>query len=210
MGTSATELSRKYASYSGTDIRISIEGEVVGEAQAISYAVQREKSAVYTMGWVDPRSFSRGKRAIAGTIVSMMFDEHITQKTPFKDIRFLADRDEMYPGVADLNDASSTADFETLDPTYVFDAGDLTGAYTVASAWYVDQLPPFDIVLVAANEYGSAATMRIYGVEILNEGTGMSVDDMNIENQMTYVARGILPWQKLGTWDFDTGAFSKA
>ena len=44
---------------------------------------------------------------------------------------------------------------------------------------------PFDVVIVAANEYGQAATMRIYGIEILNEGSGFSIDDIVIENQMT-------------------------
>jgi len=36
--------------------------------------------------------------------------------------------------------------------------------------------------------------MRIYGVEILNEGTGMSVDDIVNESQMTFVARHVTPW----------------
>ena len=79
----------------------------------------------------------------------------------------------------------------------------------LSGATYVDQLPPFDIVIVAANEYGKAATMRIYGVEILNEGSGFSIDDIVIENQMTYVCRTILPWQKMGEWS-STGAFTAA
>ena len=48
--------------------------------------------------------------------------------------------------------------------------------------------------------------MRIYGVEILNEGSGFSIDDIVIENQMTYVCRTILPWQQLGQWDLDTAS----
>ncbi len=36
--------------------------------------------------------------------------------------------------------------------------------------------------------------MRILGLEILNEGSGVSIDDMVLEQQMTYVARQIFPW----------------
>ena len=67
--------------------------------------------------------------------------------------------------------------------------------YAVAPVFYVDQILPFDVSIVAANEYGSSAQMRLYGCEILNEGSGFSIDDMVIENQMTYVCRTILPWR---------------
>ncbi len=40
----------------------------------------------------------------------------------------------------------------------------------IATPWYSDQILPFDITLAAANEYGSAAAAKLYGVEILNEG----------------------------------------
>jgi hypothetical protein len=206
MSTSSTELSRQYTSFSGVDIRAVVDGEPIGSLQAVSYAVQREKAPIYVMGRVDPLSFSRGKRGIAGTLVTLMLDQHVMFSTPFRDKRFVADNDEIFPDVQDLNDASSTADL--TDPDAVFDAGDLSANYSVRGAWYVDQLPPFDIVIVAANEYGKAATMRIYGVEILNEGSGFSVDDVVIDNQMTYVCRTILPWQRLGEWNFASGAFA--
>ena len=203
MSTTSLELSRQYTSFSGVDIRAVIEGETLGALQAISYAVQREKAPIYVMGRVDPLSFSRGKRGIAGTIITLMLDQHVIKSTPFSDMRFVADNDEIYPSVADLNQAQDTRDLEELG-NVDFSAGDISDNYTVTSAWYVDQIPPFDVVIVAANEYGQAATMRIYGIEILNEGSGFSIDDIVIENQMTYVCRTILPWQKLGSWDFDS------
>lgn len=43
---------------------------------------------------------------------------------------------------------------------------------------YPDQVLPFDITITAQNEYGQMATQRIYGVEILNSGAGLSVDDI--------------------------------
>ena len=47
--------------------------------------------------------------------------------------------------------------------------------------------------------------MRIYGCEILNEGSGFSIDDIVIENQMTYVCRTLLPWQRMGEWNMTGG-----
>ena len=196
------ELSRQFTSFSGVDIRAVIDGEPIGSLQAISYAVQREKAPIYVMGKVDPLSFSRGKRGIAGTIITLMLDQHVMLETPFANRLFIADKDELYPSTSNLNDASSLQDINTLDDDFVFDSNNLADSYQAAGAWYVDQIPPFDVAIIAANEYGKAATMRIYGIEILNEGSGFSVDDMVIENQMTYVCRTILPWQRMGSWDF--------
>jgi hypothetical protein len=216
MATSALDLSRQYTSFSGVDIRAVIGGVTVGTLQGISYAVQREKAPIYVMGRVDPLSFSRGKRGIAGTIVTLMLDAHIIkdQNSPFANMSLIVDRDEIFASPLDRNDATIGAtggleDLETVTPGFTFSASNLADSYQQSTAWYVDQLPPFDVVLVAANEYGKAATMRIYGAEILNEGSGFSIDDIVIENQMTYVCRTIYPWQPLGEWDVNnTGAFT--
>lgn len=211
MATSAVELSRTYTSFSGCDIRVVVEGETLGSAQAVSYAVQREKAPIYVLGRVDPLSFSRGKRGIAGTLITLMLDRHILFRREFDSLKFIADKDEIYASVNDLNDATTTTDLNALDGDPLspeFNESDVTGNYQLNRAWYVDQLPPFDVVVVAANEYGAAAQMRIYGIEILNEGSGFSIDDIVIENQMTYVCRTILPWQPMGKWDMTTGGFT--
>jgi hypothetical protein len=201
--STSLELSRTYTSFSGVDIRAVIGGEPIGQLQAISYAVQREKAPIYVMGSVDPLSFSRGKRGIAGTIITLMLDQHVLFGDPFKDMRVILDKDEIYPSIDSATNADDVTDLDLdqLDPGFTFDASNVSDAYQANQAFYVDQLPPFDVVIVAANEYGQAAQMRIYGVEILNEGSGFSIDDMVIENQMTYVCRTILPWQKMGSYD---------
>ncbi len=58
----------------------------------------------------------------------------------------------------------------------------------LATPWYSDQILPFDITLAASNEYGAMAGAKILGVEILNEGTGVSIDDTVTETQATFVA----------------------
>ncbi len=211
MATSV-EMSRTFTSFSGTDIRAVVEGETFATIQAISYAIQREKAPIYVMGRVDPLSFSRGKRGIAGTLISLLFDRHILFNSVFDKLKFIADKDEIYASVSDVNDASNAGTLSTVggdDPLAPdFDESNISGNYQLNRAWYVDQLVPFDIVIVAANEYGKSAQMRIYGIEILNEGSGFSVDDIVIESQMTYVCRTILPWQALGSWDMTTGNWS--
>jgi len=61
---------------SGSDIRCQIGNRSLAEAQAISYSVTREKAPIYTLGSPDPRSFSRNKRGIAGSLIWTNFDRH--------------------------------------------------------------------------------------------------------------------------------------
>ena len=56
-----------------------------------------------------------------------------------------------------------------------------------------DMLPPFDVTISFANEFGSFSKMRIYGVTIVDEGSTMSIDDLITEQTFTYMARGIQP-----------------
>lgn len=72
------------------------------------------------------------------------------------------------------------------------------GFKEIAEPWYEDQVMPFDVTLAAANEYGAAASAKIYGVEILNTGFGTSVDDSVLEQQATFVARSVLCLQAVG------------
>lgn len=58
---------------------------------------------------------------------------------------------------------------------------------------YADQIPPFDIMMTFANEYGQAAFQKIYDVEILNEGSGVNVDTIVMERNFTFIARRISP-----------------
>lgn len=56
-----------------------------------------------------------------------------------------------------------------------------------------DMLPPLDIVLTFANEYGIFSKMKIYGITFIDEGGTMSIDDLITESTLTYMARGIQP-----------------
>ena len=67
---------KTFNSFSGVDITPIFQGKAIGEIQAISYSVNREKAPVYTMGKASPRSFARGKRGIAGSLIFIVFDQH--------------------------------------------------------------------------------------------------------------------------------------
>jgi hypothetical protein len=54
-----------------------------------------------------------------------------------------------------------------------------------------DELPPFDLILTGANEFGATASMRIYGVTVIEEGMTLSVEDIFTENIWSYQARDI-------------------
>ncbi len=54
---------------------------------------------------------------------------------------------------------------------------DIYSLHELALPSYSDQVLPFDITLAGANEYGAMCAAKILGVEILNEGSGISVDD---------------------------------
>lgn len=64
-------------------------------------------------------------------------------------------------------------------------------------AFLADMLPPFDVVITFANEYGSVSKIKILGITIVDEGGTMSVDDLITEQTFTYMARGFEPMTKV-------------
>ena len=193
-----------YATYGGCDIQALIGPKVLFNLQAISYAVTREKAPIYTMGSAAPRSFGRGKRGIAGSAVLTQFDEH-GMMSIWKDARFAADLSEEAPwGAGAPPEQAAASGAEAAANTnlggqsaFQNEQNDWNGGTWDASPWYMDQLLPCDITVYAANEYGSTSVLRIYGVEWLNEGWGISVDDMVSEMQSTWVAIAIHPWTRV-------------
>lgn len=199
--------SQGYNSFSGVDIKAVFASVILAELQAISYSVTREKAPIYTMGSPDPRSFSRGKRGIAGTLVFVMFDRHallgaLGAFAPEGGLKFQSDIDSLRPQFRSPQDDTLGANIVSASGVTAADAvqnqespiSTVGGDQALASPWYADQIPPFDITLAAANEYGHLATMAVVGSEILNEGYGISIDDISSEQQHTYVSRQIVPW----------------
>lgn len=203
-----SEFTRGHNSFSGVDIKAVFGTKTIGTLQGISYSVSREKAPVYTMGSADPRAFARGKRGIAGSLIFIQFDsEPLMQE--MQHMRFLSDKDDIRPEFLapgqETNPSASTGAQVGSGSTNApgvraedqeSDLGN--NVYTdqeLARPWYPDQIPPFDIILAAANEYGAVASMQILGVELLNSGYGVSIDDIVSEHQYTFIAHGIVPWR---------------
>jgi hypothetical protein len=216
MAAQISSFQRAYNSFSGVDITAVIGTKTLGSLQGISYQVSREKSPVYTLGSADPRAIARGKRAIAGSLVFIQFDSepvmfelaNITDVT--RQLYFLSDIDDLRPEynaanqipvagttVTPVGETSPNFPGASIDQA----ESDITAAGSDqirAVPWYPDQIPAFDIVLSAANEYGALAIMKILGVELMNSGYGVSIDDMVCEHSYTYIAHGLIPWTAQG------------
>lgn len=242
-------------SFSGADLVVSFANQVIGELQQLSWAIQREKAPVFTLGSADARSFSRGKRGIAGSMVFAVFDhdslvsalQHVWDKVAppamftaagnhsirgtenFKDALDMlkwnvkttnaansivtnstdalgglgygfTGNSSIHPNKAEgSNGAPASFDSESNYFVESWNKGDEvyvpTGFEPIrgANIMYADTLPPFDITLTFANEYGQCAFQKIYDVDILNESSGVSVDTVIMERHMTYIARRLSP-----------------
>lgn len=72
-----------------------------------------------------------------------------------------------------------------------------------------DQLPPLDISLIFANEYGAISHMMFYGVEFFQEGGTFSIEDIYSENVVQYIARDIDPMRIVEQRDIDGQGITK-
>jgi hypothetical protein len=155
------------------------------------------------MGSPDVRAYSRNKRGIAGSLIWVNFDRHALLNLFWQaGATFLADANEIRPQYNN-NDESTSAVFPGpyMGPSIGSTINQLD-AQTISSVgatseevapWYSDQVLPFDVTLAGTNEYGAMACAKIFGVEILNVGSGVSIDDADTEMQATFVARAVEP-----------------
>lgn len=195
-----------FNSFSGADMKVMFHDRLIGELQGLSYTVTREKAPLYTMGSPNPRSFSRGKRGIAGSLIFLTFDRSaiISALRQSKVGRFLeweheASEKRRIPG-AEFRYKGINADGTVGTLVQRQDgAGSVVGnrvstSKVLSLPQYADQIMPFSIVVYAANEYGHSARMKIHNVEIMNAGSGMSIDDITTDESCTFVATDIEPW----------------
>lgn len=251
-------------SFSGADLVATFANVVVGELMQISWAVQRDKAPIFTFGSPDARSFSRGKRGLAGSMTFAVFDHDslvsalqsvwdeiappamftaaanraIAASEDFSNALDLINWNKMVSATAEgteggasdvitiegsrdglgysatpdsnainaqsakgSNNKPSTRDvrkiasnnvtWEDSDEEIYVPAGfaPIRGENVV----YADTLPPFDITLTFASEYGHTAFQKIYDVDILNESSGVSIDTVLIQRQLTWIARRLSP-----------------
>lgn len=182
-----------FNSMSGSDITAIFGNVEVVNLQGISVSVNREIHPIYVMGHPDPRSFTRGKRGVAGSIVMICNDRGA-----------LYDIAEQYGVYAKKNGDShvpgrNVSQDRDASGAFVNALSELDRlGFTLATPHYYDQLPPFDVTLVGRGETLAVSVSRVGGIYIVSLGTGMSVDDSSIEQQLTYVALYYDDWRPMG------------
>lgn len=62
----------------------------------------------------------------------------------------------------------------------------------------LDQIEPFNMLLLFSNEYGSLSTMHLFNVDINTESQNMSIDQIMLSNTMNFYAQDILPMEETG------------
>jgi hypothetical protein len=180
-----------YTTFSGADIVATFGGVEIGALSGITFSVTREKAPIYTMGSPNPRSFSRGKRGIAGSLIFTVFDRPALYTMLDKNYESQDSKQMFYTRAHNTLPGDTQSVGRGI--AGLGTAGNFSKDVVKKVPYYADQIPPFDITVTFVNEYGQAAVRSIYGVELLNEGSGASMDDIVIEETMTYVARELGP-----------------
>jgi len=155
----------------------------LGEISTLSYSIYRQKSSVVPLGYTFPKGFTRGPRTIAGTMIFTVFDKSV---------------------------------FSELTTKAFLDAGTLDDK---ANYILIDQLPPLDIYVSFQNEYGDTfndhgrqrnipnmSKMAIFGVELINEGQVVSIEDLFTENSVNFIAKHISPMEKVDGRELEVAA----
>lgn len=191
-----------YSSFSGIDISAVFGDTTFGELQMVSYKSDREKAPVYTMGSPDPKTIARGKRLVTGVCVFVVFDkDSLVDALGQGDTVYLSGHETANFGrngyASDSARQAARSGGSIVNRIGGADNASILSIKEASRANLGDQLLPFDITLVGANEYGQISKMIIHGVELMSEAGGISIDDLVIEKQMSFIAKRISPWTKI-------------
>lgn len=135
----------------------------------IAVSMHRDTFPVTVMSRVEPVGFTRGHRMIAGTMVFSVFD-----------------RSAFAHALAD-GDSEPSVTFAT--PSH------LTEPKIALVNMNADELPPFDVHMIYANEEGTLCYEGLRGVRIVDEGGIRSMELMQIQESFSYMAVEKIPLQ---------------
>lgn len=218
---------KEYHSFGGVDITPVFGNKVFGEMSMVSYRADREKAPVFTMGSPDAKAIARGKRYVSGACVFTVFDrdslletmdeqdnttvylsKHESANYQRGGIYSQINGGKYQDGYASTAASAATRSGGTVAADYNFTANSLTSNTNINNALrtktkanLADQVLAFDISLVATNEYGHTSKMVIYGVELMSEAGGVSVDDLVLEKQMSFIAKRVSNWMAIDSYN---------
>lgn len=100
--------------------------------------------------------------------------------------------------IGDMNAKGYVFGPRTIAGTLIFSVFDKHWAHFImkeylankrlAAHFLADELPPFNMTISCANEYGYNARLAIYGITLVNEGQVMSINDVYTENTYQFYA----------------------
>lgn len=227
----ATQTTESFNALSGSDMHAMFGNYKFASIQSIRYASTREKGFLYSMGSPSPRATVRGKRSVNGAFIFSMIDrkglvQAMNDAGGNTGKIFLSSDEQANFANAGNNPIATTSKeqrqaftaggsvtsqgivgggpFQNFVETSVFKSSNFGDT---VSAYVSDQLLPFDITIVGVPEYGAQYARRlvIHGVEITTEASGTSIDDLVVEKQQAFIARGISDWVGLGQLEGETG-----
>jgi hypothetical protein len=193
--------------FSGADVAVIFGDEYIGECMSFTLGVNREAGPVHVLGRKGPIGFAKGKRGLGGSFVlaQLGYDALLefidsVQKDQNRQSIWVRKDEVVLQMSGSATDRSRTPEISSGGQ-----AATAAGAVNIAQSdlwqetkpFYVDQIPPFNITVVGVNEQGDKMGMRVYGVSILNNGMGISIDDINMEQKYTFVATAASRMQKL-------------
>lgn len=206
-----------YRAFSGANIYALIGNKLLGTLQGVTCSITREVAALYSFSDANPKTFVKGKRGIAGTLVFTQYDRHAVLRDIFETAfnKSLGDTQtffgtrfaEQFGDISGLaQPAIPTRSFidnagsrgvqlgsVNLDPGLASEIGAVYNFVKNQKLLYSDQIPEFDITITMVNEQGHSALCVIGGIVLANEGFGYTLDDMISEVAFTYVARYVTP-----------------
>ena len=183
--SSRPKLPMLYHTFNGTNLQLVaiLKDEVldISGCLSISWSIHREKQSQRTLGKDQAPARAKGSRTIAGTMIFTLADHH-----PLLELMLSS----MPKKNASINNNQNTTNTATWSPQLLS-----------------DDIPAFDLMGLMTNEYGNGAMFMIYGIEFMDEGGVLSIDNATTEMVFQYTARAMDPIMQVnadenGQFDF--------
>lgn len=174
----------------------------VDNTLSLSYSTTRERFPVRVLGNSNPTGMTRGPRTISGHIAFAIFTEDILSRLRSRFANEVAKIEttfkEYKPESLDANFKSSETYSNWLKEKQYYNKSFLNLRNKIQ---LLDDLPPFHILCMGANESGIFSKFMIKNVHIIDENQYQGTQQPNIVNKVTWVAEDIVPMHKIENWN---------
>jgi hypothetical protein len=138
--------------------------------QTLSVQVHVDKQPVRALGHSYPKGYTRGAKLVAGSMIFTVIKEH--------------------PLIKVIDTVNSGREFQSILPNFP-DKAPHNGYDMFPTSATSDHLPPMHMTILGVNEAGNAVNLNLYGVEFINDGTVLSIQDLITETTISFVAQDI-------------------